>query len=105
MKRESGEVKVIKQKCINQRVYALLIPLNLLPLAVKVQENLCRARLLSALTTLCAIEPRLHSFFLSFSFENIVFPQPAGHDLNPCCLRPIAADVIEASVEDFRFPL
>ena len=40
-----------------------------------------------------------------FSFDNIVFPQPARHNLQLCYARPIAADVFEPSVADLGFHL
>ena len=39
-----------------------------------------------------------------FRFDNIVFSRPAGHDLNPCSLRPTAADVAETTFSPFCFP-
>jgi hypothetical protein len=46
------------------------------------------------------------SFNLSaFRFDNIVFPQPARHNLQLCYARPIAADVVEPSVADLGFHL
>ena len=43
----------------------------------------------SSLTALRALEPAI----ALFSFDNIVFPQPARHNLQLCYARPIAADV------------
>ena len=55
------------------------------PFAVKIVDA-------DALITLCVLEPRLSVF----SFDNIVFPQPARHNLQLCNARPIAADVVDA---------
>ena len=35
---------------------------------------------------------------LILRFDNTGLPQPTGHDLNPCSLRPIAASIVEPSV-------
>ena len=55
----------------------------------------------SSLTALRALEPAI----ALFSFDNIVFPQPARHNLQLCYARPIAADVVEPSVADLGFQL
>ena len=55
----------------------------------------------SVLTALRAIETAI----ALFSFDNIVFPQPARHNLQLCYARPIAADVVEPSVADLGFQL